>query len=77
MNLLMFYGLKMNEDPLDFIDEVWKILYAMGFTSNKKVELASYQIKDVAHTWYTQWRDNRALGVGLITWEVFRRDLVD
>ena len=49
----------------------------MGLTSNKKDELASYQIKDVSQTWYTQWRDNRALSAGPITWEVFRRNILD
>ena len=50
MNPPMFYGSKKNEDPQDFIDKVYKILYAMGLTLNEKVELASYQPKDVAQT---------------------------
>ena len=77
MNPHMFYGSKVNEDPQYFIEKVYNIIYVMGLTLNEKSELASYQLKDVTQTWYTQWRDNRALGVGLITWEVFRRDLVD
>ena len=28
----------------------------------------------MAHTWYTQWKDNRSLIVGPISWEVFRRE---
>ena len=49
----------------------------MGLTLNKKVELASYQLKEVTQAWYTQLRDNRALRAGPITWEVFRRDFLD
>ena len=29
MNPAMFFGFKANEDPQDFQDEVYKILYAM------------------------------------------------
>ena len=42
MNSLMFFESKVNDDPKDFPDEVYKILYAMGVNSNKKDELASY-----------------------------------
>ena len=68
----------MNEEyPQDFLDKVYKIFYAMGVSSNEKVELAAYQLKHVSQTWYTQWRDNRALRAGPISWEVFRRVLFD
>ena len=46
-------------------------------SSNEKVELAAYQLKHVSQTWYTQWRDNRALGAGPINWEVFMREFLD
>ena len=49
----MSFGSKVNENPNDFIDEVDNILYSMGLTSNKKVEVAFYQLKYVAQTWYT------------------------
>ena len=45
----------------------------MGLTSKEKADLASYQLKDIAKTWYTLWRDNMPLIVGPINWEVFRR----
>ena len=54
MNPLTFYGSKVEEDPQDFIDEVYKILYVMGLTTSEKVELSTYQLKDVAQTWYVQ-----------------------
>ena len=37
MNPHMFYGSKVNEDPQDFIDEVYKIIYAMGLTLNERM----------------------------------------
>ena len=54
MNPPMFFGSRE-----DFLDEVYTILYAMGVTSIEKADLVAYQLKDVAQTWYTQWRDNR------------------
>lgn len=52
MNLPMFYESKKNEDPLIFLDEFYKIPYAMGLISNEKDKLASYQLKDVAQKLY-------------------------
>ena len=57
MNPPTFYGSKVNQDPQELLDEVYKVLYAMGVTSSKKDELASYQFKDVAQTWYVHWRE--------------------
>ena len=47
MNPPIFLGFKVGEDPQDLIDEVYKIVHAMGVTSREKAELASYQLKDV------------------------------
>ncbi|WMV08818.1 hypothetical protein MTR67_002203 [Solanum verrucosum] len=47
-------GSQVGEDPQNFIDEVKKIFGVMQVTDNGRVELASYQLKDVAHiliTW--------------------------
>uniref|UniRef100_M1DDH9 Gag-pol polyprotein n=1 Tax=Solanum tuberosum TaxID=4113 RepID=M1DDH9_SOLTU len=44
----MFFGSEVNEDPQEFVEEVYKIIDAMGVTSIDKVELAGYQLKDVA-----------------------------
>ena len=46
-------------------------------SSNEKAELAAYNLKDVAQTWYTQWSDKRALRLVPISWEVFMRALFD
>ncbi|XP_069152739.1 uncharacterized protein [Solanum lycopersicum] len=63
---------KVNEDLQEFLDGVYKLLSAMGVTSREKAELASYQLRDVAQIWYTQWKDNRAEGSGPIEWEEFK-----
>ena len=48
MNPPTFYGSTVEEDPQEFIDEVYKILLAMGLSISEKAELATYQLKDVA-----------------------------
>ena len=47
----------------------------MGVSSNEKVDLASYQLKDVDQTLYNHCRDNRSLRAAIVTFEVFWRVL--
>ena len=49
----------------------------MGLSTSEKVELSTYQIKDVARAWYVQWKDNRPLSGGPLTWEVFKKAFLD
>ena len=49
----------------------------MGLSTSGKGELSTYKYKDVAVSWYVQWRDNRSLRGGSITWEVFKKAFVD
>lgn len=41
MNLPTFLGSKVGKDPQAFLDEVYKIVHAMGVSSREKEELAS------------------------------------
>ncbi|WMV45510.1 hypothetical protein MTR67_038895, partial [Solanum verrucosum] len=77
MNLPEFLGSQIGEDPQNFIDEVKKIFGSMQVIGNNRVELASYQLKDVAHTWYTQWKENRGTNAAPITWECFSETFLD
>ena len=77
MNPPTLYGSKVDEDSQEFLDEVYKVLYAMGVTSSEKDELTSYQLKDVAQTWYLYCRDNRTLKGGPVTWEIFKAAFLD
>ena len=60
-----------------FIDETYKILYDMGLTTSEKSELATNKLKDVTQTLYIQWRNNRPLRGGPVTWEIFKKDLLN
>ena len=48
MNSPTFFGSKVEENPQGFIDEVYKVVDAIGVNSQEKVELATYQLKHVA-----------------------------
>ncbi|WMV25594.1 hypothetical protein MTR67_018979, partial [Solanum verrucosum] len=52
MNPPEFLGLQVGEYPQNIIDEVKKFFGVMQVTGNDRVELASYQLKDVAHVWF-------------------------
>ena len=54
-----FIGSKTSKDPI--VDELHNIFVFMGATHNVKVELASYQLKDVSQTWCKMWHDSRVL----------------
>ena len=54
MNPPTFYRSKVDEDPQGFIDEVYKVLYAIGVSFQEKEELTTYQLKYIAHVWYDQ-----------------------
>ena len=48
MNPHILKGSKTIKDPQAIVDKVHNILVAMGATNTEKVELSSYQLKDVA-----------------------------
>ena len=51
---LTFSRSKVEKDPQEFIDYVYKILYALGFNTRKKSNLATDKLKDMAQTLYIQ-----------------------
>lgn len=77
MNPHMFFGSRSEEDSQYFLDEVYKILYDMGVTSFTRAMLEAYELQDVTQTWFTQWRDNKALKCGLVTSKILKKALVD
>ena len=47
-----FYWSKVEEDPQEFIGKIYKILYDVGLTTSEMDKLPTYQLNDVAQTWY-------------------------
>ena len=72
MNLPVYYRSKTNEDPQEFVDEVHKILCAMGVNEEAMAELTAHKLKDVAQVWYRMWVDGRSLGDVPITCDVLK-----
>ena len=54
------------------MDEVFKVLEAMGVSSKENEELAAYNLNDVAHVWYEQWKEERRVREDLISWSSFK-----
>ena len=73
MNSPEFLGSQTNENPQNFLDEIKKIFEVMQVTGNDRVEYSSYQLKDVAHIWYTHWKENRGTYEDPITWDFFSK----
>ena len=71
MNPPEFLGSQTNKDPQNFLDKIKKILEMMRGTGNYRVELASYQLKDISHIWYTQCKKTRGTNAPLITLDCF------
>ena len=49
----------------------------MQVTRNDQVELASHQLKDVAHIWYTHLKENRGANAAPITWDCLSETFLD
>ncbi|XP_055826316.1 uncharacterized protein LOC129894676 [Solanum dulcamara] len=77
MNPPVFTGSKVEENPHNFIDEIWKILKEMHITEIEGVELVSYQLKDVANVWYDQWEQSHREDAGPTVWDKFESAFLD
>ena len=71
LNPLSFHGSKSDKDPQEFIDQVQKVINIMGVTSIESDDLATYQLQDVDHDWYKQWKSERLEDAGPIEWQEF------
>ncbi|KAH0736064.1 hypothetical protein KY285_011771 [Solanum tuberosum] len=72
MNPMDFHGSKIEEDPQEFIDEVYKVLMIMGVTSVEKTEFYAYQLKGVFQIWFNQCKEGRTIDAGPLDWEKFK-----
>ena len=77
MNPPTFFGSKVEEDPQRFVDKVFKVNDSMGINSQEKVELTAYPLKDVTLVFNEQWKDERPVREGQITWGEFKMVFLD
>ena len=52
MNPSSFSSSRNTEDPENFVEELKKVFDVMHVIGVERVELVSYQLKNVARTWY-------------------------
>ncbi|WMV55213.1 hypothetical protein MTR67_048598, partial [Solanum verrucosum] len=71
MNPPNFTGSSTFEDPENFVDELKKMFDALHLADTERVELATYQLKNVARTWFDQWKGGRAEDAPLASWACF------
>ncbi|KAK4708837.1 hypothetical protein R3W88_029762 [Solanum pinnatisectum] len=57
MNPPSFTGSSTVEDPENFIEELKKVFEVMHVADTERVELDTYQLKNVARTWFDQWKE--------------------
>ena len=72
MNPCIFLLYKVGEDPLEFLDGLYKVLSAMWVISREKEEFDSYTLRDVSVIWDTQGKDNWPVESYPIEWEEFK-----
>ncbi|XP_070039613.1 uncharacterized protein [Nicotiana tomentosiformis] len=73
----VFTSTNQDEDPLDFIDEMYKTLGVMRATETEVVELASYLLKKVAYPWFELWEESREEGSLQPRWSEFTDAFMD
>ncbi|XP_070009613.1 uncharacterized protein [Nicotiana sylvestris] len=59
LNPLVFHGSIVEEDPMLWLEGVKKALRAMKVFDDEVVELAAYQLRDVAGAWFEMWEKKR------------------
>ncbi|WMV07688.1 hypothetical protein MTR67_001073 [Solanum verrucosum] len=64
-----FHGSKVDEDPQEFIDEVYKIEINM--------ELSTVEKASVAQVWFEQWKCDRVVDADPLDWEKFKGKFLD
>ncbi|OIT21172.1 hypothetical protein A4A49_55321 [Nicotiana attenuata] len=66
-------GFDNSADPQSFLDGTLKALRALGCSSERAVELASYKLEDMTNTWYETVLLGRPEGAAPLTWDEFTK----
>ncbi|KAH0724869.1 hypothetical protein KY284_000734 [Solanum tuberosum] len=77
MNPPSFTGSSTAEDPEQFIEKLEKVFDVMHFIDTVRVELAAYQLKNVARTWFDKWKGGRAEDAPPASWACFKEAFLE
>ena len=71
MNPLFFTGSITTEDSEIFLEELKKVFDVMHVIDVEMVELDAYQLKNMAGTWFDQWKQGRDEYATHLSWAYF------
>ncbi|XP_070039410.1 uncharacterized protein [Nicotiana tomentosiformis] len=77
LSLPEFTGTDQREDPQDFIDQLHRIFQVMHATKKEAIELAAFQLLDIAILWYEGWERSRGRDASPAIWENFSDAFLD
>ncbi|WMV19091.1 hypothetical protein MTR67_012476, partial [Solanum verrucosum] len=77
MNPSSFTGSVTTEDLQNFIEELKKVFDVMHVVDTERVELAAYQLKDIARTWFDQWNVGRPENAPPARWACFEEAFLE
>lgn len=72
-----FTGSDSSADTQSFLDGTFKALRALGCSSERAVELATYKLEDMANTWYETVLLGRPAGAAPLKWDEFTKLFMD
>ncbi|XP_070022478.1 uncharacterized protein [Nicotiana sylvestris] len=67
----VFHGSIVDEDPMLWLEGLKKALRVIKAFDDEAMELAAYQLRDVANAWFEMWEKERDEDDGPPTWEEF------
>lgn len=59
------------EDPKIYVKDFKKVFNVMHMLDLERVELAAYQLKNVARIWFDHWKKNRDQDAPHLSWACF------
>ena len=77
MNPPTFHDTNVDEHQRGFVDELFKVVDAMGVNPTEISYLAAYQLKDVPQVCFEKSREERTLEEVSVDLEVFKMDFLD
>ncbi|XP_070057967.1 uncharacterized protein [Nicotiana tomentosiformis] len=72
-----FTGFGNSADLQSFLDGTLKTLHALGCSSERVVELATYKLEDMTNTWYETVLLGKLAGAAPLTWDKFSTLFMD
>ena len=59
MNRSIFFNSSTTEDPKNFVEELKKVFEVMHVVGTERVDLDAYLLKNVARTFFDQWKEGK------------------